>query len=243
MARKKSRQGTKQGKKALSKSHPGPLERLRNAQTGGQAREGMLEAILTNKESRLFQVGIELADVAAKWPAEITRLTDRMSECGLGLALLAGDSNDTQKSFAKYVMLYRQRLIKELEVNTAAELMLLDAAMDAYAQYMYLSALVRACFKEGTNSGEKSRLQGRITVMAQSYLKVFTDSMKALNELKRPPIRILQVRAGENVAIQINEKTRVLEAHRVGLLPQEDQRRMLPESTPAGSESAAEDSV
>jgi hypothetical protein len=68
------------------------------------------------------------------------------------------------------------------------------------------------------------------------------DAMKALHDRKRPSIRILQVKAGENVAVQINEQTKVLEARYAPKLPQQDQRRMLAKSAPAAAEAPEEDS-
>jgi len=241
MAKKKRRKAASRHKKSLAKSNQGPLEKIRNAQTGEELGTGIVEAVLADKESSLLDMGVALAKAAQEWPAEITNLTNTLSESAIALCLVAGNANNVQKSYAKYVMLYRQSIIKELEVSTAAEFMLLDAAMDAYLHWMYLTALARATYKEDTG-GERSKYQARVIGMAQSYLKVYADSMKALSEMKRPPIRVLQIRAGENVAIQINEKTKVLEARRVDLLPQEDQRRTFPGSTPAGAEAAEEDS-
>jgi hypothetical protein len=241
MAKKKRRKAARRHKKSLAKSDQGPLKKIADAQTGDEARMGMVRAALTDKESSLLDMGVALAKGAQKWPEEIKSLTESLSESAVALCLVAGNANDVQKSYAKYVMLYRQSVIKELEVSTTAEFMLLDVAMDAYLHWMYLTALARATYKEGTG-GERSKYQARVVGMAQSYLKVYADSMKALSEMKRPPIRILQIRAGENVAIQINEQTKVLEARRVDPLPQEDQRRTLPESAPAGPEATEEDS-
>ena len=83
-------------------------------------------------------------------------------------------------------------------------------------------------------------MQGQLFSMAQSCLGTFMGAMKALQDAKRPPVRILKVQAGENVAIQINENTNILEASYAPQPPTPGKRRMLPESTPATAEAAGE---
>ena len=185
------------------RKHPG--------KAGGAVRRhgchtGMVEAALS-KANDPHEAGMALSDAADRWPEQLTRLTTRMSKCAIGLSIVTQDANDHQKSITRYVLLYRQRVIRELEISSASEFMLLDAAMDAYMHYMHLSALVRSCFKDGSG-GEMSRLQARIASMAQSYLKTYTESMKALTDMKLPPLRVLKVEAGHTVAVQVNEQPR-----------------------------------
>ncbi|MHC5035603.1 MAG: hypothetical protein ACYTFZ_11270, partial [Planctomycetota bacterium] len=184
------------------------------ADAGKQARSDLTAIIFDSDDQPLLGAGIHLCDAARDRPEEFRRLTNRFNRNGVVLGLLIPD--------------------------TTAEFLLLDAAVDAYWHWMDLTALTRSTYQDGTGT-ETSKYQVRMAATAQSYLKTFTEMLKALRDMKTPPIRILQIRAGENVAVQINEKTKVLEARHVPALPAEGERRGAVECAPAAEEAAGED--
>ena len=120
--------------------------------------------------------------------------------------------------------------------------MLLDAAVESYAHWLELSALVWESFKDGwTNKGLPH--QARLVGMAQSYLRTSTDCMKALMDVKYPQIRVLRVQAGQNVAVQVNEQPRKALAKENECLDKSNgERRNLPQPAPTDATAAQTDS-
>ena len=238
MAKKRSTKSTKT--KAMAKQDDCPLARLRKADNLDEACSALYD-VIGDKNATLSEVASVVAKATLSWPDAITDVTDHYSRCGVALSCLATNVGSVVEAMSRVVMCYRQRIIRELELDTAAELMLLDAAMSAYLDWMGLTSLARTSFKNGTNA-ERSRYQIKLVAMSQSYLKIYMEAMAALTAMKCPPIRILKVQAGENVAIQINEQTKILEAKHDPRLCSPDKRKTLPESTPANEGKADEDS-
>jgi len=238
MAKKKTKKTAKA--KALAKKDDCPLARLGKAKSLDEACSALYD-VMRDENAPLATMAAGVAEAALSWPEAITDMTDYYSRCGVALICLAENGGHTVKGMSKVIMFYRQRIIRELELDTAAELMLLDAAMSAYLDWMGLTSLARTSLKNGTNT-ERSKHQARLAAMAQGFLKTYMESMAALTDMKCPPIRILKVQAGENVAIQINEQTKVLEAKHDPQLCDGDKRKKLPESTPANQGKADEDS-
>lgn len=238
MAKKKTKKTAKT--KAVAKKDDCPPVRLGKADSIKEACSA-LEDVLNDMNLGVHTMGTEVCDIALGHPEAITALTNTMSRSGYTIAHLAHNGSASGQYMAKVILLYRQRIITELELDTAAELMLLDAAMDAYLHWLELTALARASVKHGSNC-ENIKHQAKLVAMAQGYLKIYVESMAALTEMKCPPIRILQVQAGENVAIQINEQTKVLEAKHDPQLCSRDKRKKLPGSAPANQGEADGDS-
>ena len=234
MAKKRSKKTSET--KAVAKKDDYPLARLGKAESVDEACSALNDVI----KGDLAGIAAGVAEAAVSWPEAIKDMTDYYSRHGVALIFLAENGGHTIKEMSKIALFYRQRIILELELDTAAELMLLDAAMSAYLDWMGLTSLARTSIKNGTNT-ERSRHQAKLVAMAQSYLTVYMEAMAALTAMKCPPIRILKVQAGENVAIQINEQTRVLEAKHDPQLCRRDKRKKLPKSTPANQGEANED--
>ncbi|MDP6543525.1 MAG: hypothetical protein QGH60_05995 [Phycisphaerae bacterium] len=238
MAKKRIERTSKN--RALAKKANRPTAKRRKVEEVSEACS-KLEDVLNDMDLGAHRMGMEICNIALEHPEAIAALTATMSRSGYTVAHLANNGSASAKYMAKVILLYRQRIIDELELDTAAELMLLDAAMDAYMHWLELTTLARATVKHGSN-GENIKHQAKLVAMAQGYLKIYMEAMAALTEMKCPPIRILQVQAGENVAIQINEQTKVLEAKHDPQLCSPDKRKKLLESTPANQGEADEDS-
>jgi hypothetical protein len=238
MAKKKIEKTSKN--RALAKKADRPTAKQRKFADVTEACSE-LEDVLKDRDLGVHRMGMQICDIALDHPEAITALTATMSGSGYTVAHLASNGSASAQYMGKVILLYRQRIIDELEIDTAAELMLLDAAMDAYLHWMELTALARASIKNGTNA-EISKHQAKLVAMAQGYLKIYMEAMAALTDMKCPPIRVLKVQAGENVAIQINEQTKVLEAKHDPQLCSPDKRKTLPESTPANQGEADGDS-
>lgn len=229
MAKKGSMRTSKT--KAVAKKADHPTAKRKDVDEVTEACSA-LEDVLDDRELGVHRMGMQICDIALEHPEAITALTATMSRSGYTVAHLASNGSASVQYMGKVILLYRQRIIDELELDTAAELMLLDAAMDAYLHWMELTALARITIQHGSNC-ENVKHQAKLVAMAQGYLKIYMESMAALTDMKCPPIRVLQVHAGENVAIQINEQTKVLEAKHDPRLCSPDKRKTLPESTPA----------
>ena len=238
MAKKKTKKTAKA--KALAKKDDSPLARLEKAGDLVEVRSALVDAIL-DANIPLLEMALGVSKATRSWPEAVATITDNYSRLGIALIYLADNGSDIVKQMSRFIMFYRQTIIRELELDTTAELMLLDAAMSAYLDWMELTALTRVSIKTGTND-ERSRYQARLVAMGQSHLAVYMEAMAALTAMKCPPIRILKVQAGENVAIQINEQTKVLEAKHDPQLCSPDKRKKLLESTPANQGEADEDS-
>jgi hypothetical protein len=176
----------------------------------------------------------------SSWPEVYRSTVGRVANIGFLLGRGLGEGSPYIKHVAKTVMAYRRQIIRELEVSTAVEYMLLDAAMDAYTHWLAVSALIRISFSDGTND-LKAKLQARLGGMGQSFLKTYMDAIKTLTDLKQPPIRVLQVQAGQNVAVQVNEQPAgpKVDGPAKGL-PHVERRDLL-ESAPADPTPTAED--
>jgi len=224
--------------KALAKKDKTPLQRLQEAKTKDEAQREILGMLAGGS---LTECAYGLREAAEKWPDTFMHVSGLFLTTGSLLPSVLCQGGKHDEAVGRTVLAYRQRIIEELELSTAAEFMLLDAATDAYAHWLNTTALARATTAEGTG-GETSKYQLRVAKLAQGHLRTFMEAMNALQEAKRPPVRVLHVKAGENVAIQINENKQLLEARYEPGLPQGDQRRMLPQSAPAEAEAADRDS-
>ena len=218
--------------RTLAKAADSPLARLRKAKSIDDARSAVID-IIGDTECHLTETGRMLADAADIRPDAVRSFGNDLAKSGMSLCFLAGPGGESVSGDMKLLLLHRQQIIDELEINSAAEFLLLDGAMDAYLHWVSLTKLARACYRDGTNS-EVSRYQARISAMAQSYLKMYMESMKALADMKRPPIRVLKVQAGENVAVQVNEQARPGESQHANQAT--TKRRKALETAPADPE-------
>jgi len=238
----------KTGKALVAKSrkaqHPqkretGPVAKP-TPKTAEEAHRAIIAAVLDYGTEAVASLALDLLELEASWPEAYKSAVKKVANAGFLLShLLEGGSSYT-KHLAKVVMAYRQQIIRELEVRTAVEYMLLDAAMDAYTHWLEGSAIARMSFKDGT-SESVLRVQTRLAGMAQSYLKTYLDTMKTLTDLKQPPIRVLKVQAGQTVAVQVNEQPAGLKVSDPAKgLPYVERRNLL-ESAPADATPAAAD--
>ena len=209
MSKKKTTSANRGGPKTPARKKPGHVERVSKARTAAGARQALLE-MLGDEELSLAKLGLQLAEAATERREALSTLGGNLGRSGYILAGLAGEGDQLVRRMARQVLLHRQQVIGELELDTAAEFMLLDAAMDAYLHWLHLTLLLRRAVRAG--GGRPGKTEARLAGIAQGHLRTYIESMQTLVRMKRPPVRVLQVKAGENVAIQINEQTRVLEA-------------------------------
>ena len=230
--------GSRTGK-GLAKS-PASMPAEAKPQTGREARTALVKALFGSDDRALSSFALDLMGLEENWPEDFASAMKRLASIGatLGEVLQAGGPHG--RHISRAVLAYRRRIIAELEISTTAEFMLLDAAMDAYAHWLEMSALAWESFKDGW-ADTTLRHQARLAGMAQSYLRTFMDAMKSLMDVKYPPIRVLQVQAGQTVAVQVNEGTaRVLKGKQPER-PQNAERRDLLESAPADAEATLPD--
>jgi len=175
---------------------------------------------------------------AEDWPDDFGIVMKRLAGSGLQFAQLVEAGSEPTKHTAKIVQAYRQRIIDELEITSIAEFMLLDAAMDAYLHWLDLTALTRAAYRDGTD-WDLITFQARVAGMAQSYLRTFTEAMKGLTEVKRPPVQVLKVQVGQTVAVQVNENDPKPLAGGGPEVLADAERRNLLESAPADATAAS----
>lgn len=192
-----------------TKAGPRPPARPEDARTPEEARMSFVYLLYRHSEQTPLKAAHEILYGARKWPKELAAVSRNLLEEGGMPFIASSDASPVQQCHAKLVLLHRQRIIRELEVTTAADFLLLDAAMDAYLHWLTTTGLVRVSFKNGTTP-ETAKFQARLAGVAQSYLRIYMDAMQALTDTKRPPIRVLQVQAGHTVAVQVNEQAKAL---------------------------------
>ena len=169
------------------------------------AESRLVERLLDGEQESLVSSVLDFCQIAETSPATLRKASKFIAKNGLNFVSVAEQGNRADEMLAQRLLAMRRQVIEELEIQTVAEFMLLDAAMDSYLHWLVTTGLTRGLFKDGT-SKSKAVYQARISSIAQSYLKAFMDAMKALVDMKRPPIRVLKVHAGENVAVQVNER-------------------------------------
>lgn len=225
--------------KGLAKS-PASVPAEGKPQTGCEARNKLIKAIFGSDDRTLASVALDLFELEENWPEDFEAAMKRLASIGTTLGQVLQEGGPGAKHISKAVLAYRCRIIVELEISTTVEFMLLDAAMDAYAHWLEMSALAWQSFKDGW-AETKLKHQVRLAGMVQSYLRTFMDAMKALTDVKYPSIRVLQVQAGQTVAVQVNEQLpRPARSARTKELPHAE-RREDAESTPANAEAALPD--
>ena len=238
---RKPRKSTARGRagKGLAKL-PASVPAKAKPQTGCEARNELVKAIFGSDDRTLTSVALDLFGLEENWPEDFGSAMKRLASIGDMLVQVLQAGGPWAKHISKAVLAYRRRIIAELEISAAVEFMLLDAAMDAYAHWLEMSALAWQSFQDGW-SETKLKHQVRLAGMVQSYLRTFMDAMKALTDVKYPPIRVLQVHAGQTVAVQVNEQLpRPTRSARTKELPHVE-RREDAESTPANAEAALPD--
>ncbi len=233
---------SKDGAIATQETEPKAIKKFKRVdpKTAEEAEQAVWNAMIVSDGRTAMATGQRIEWLASRWPGALGRKLAKLHRAGAVFGMLAGHGGGSPDRLGRIIQGHRRQIIEELEISSTAEFMLLDAAMDAYLNWMLTSGLTKVALAGGTST-DKSKHQARMSGMAQSHLRTYMDAMKTLAEMKRPPIRVLQVRAGENVAVQVNEQpNKVLEAKDVHRLP-EAERRKLPESTPAIAETVAGD--
>lgn len=128
---------------------------------------------------------------------------------GLSQAFWAEAGPATLTSLNKTALLpYRQALIRELKLESTAELMLLDLLMMSYGEAYVFEAFTASATKD-PESGHGS-IKGKgdfvrvVSGIARAYTSQFAFLLQTLVNLKKPPIQVRVQRAG-TVAVQVNE--------------------------------------
>ena len=142
MSKKKTTSANRGGPKTPARKKPGHVERVSKARTAAGARQALLE-MLGDEELSLAKLGLQLAEAATERREALSTLGGNLGRSGYILAGLAGEGDQLVRRMARQVLLHRQQVIGELELDTAAEFMLLDAAMDAYLHWLHLTLLLR----------------------------------------------------------------------------------------------------
>ena len=205
-----------------------------------EVRDGLVDTLWGPDPKTGMQLASDLHNLECTDPKFYQAAVRMIADAGYLLSGVLAEGSPTAQYLARTVMAYRRQIIRDLEIGSTAEYMLLDAAMDAYVHWLEMSALVRLSFKDGTTD-LKAKTQARLAGMAQNYLRTYMDAMKALTDLKQPPIRVLHVQAGQTVAVQINEQPAGAKAGRPPKELPHVERRNLLESAPADATPAAED--
>lgn len=235
----KKRTASKKTKKEKALGQPKEsLPRKSEPTSGVEASKALVMSIFGPDTEAGASLAHNLHHLADDWPKEFKAAMKVLAKVGRQLGQVLEEGSPFAKRVTRPVLAYRQRIIAELEITSTAEFMLLDAAIESYAHWLELSALVWESFKDGwTNKGLPH--QARLVGITQSYLRTFTDCMKALMDVKYPQIRVLRVQAGQNVAVQVNEQPRkALEEKNACLDKSNGERKNLPQSAPADATSA-----
>jgi hypothetical protein len=128
---------------------------------------------------------------------------------GVSQAFWADAGSTTLTSLNKTALLpYRQALIREMKLESTAELMLLDLLLMSYADaYMFEAFTASATKDPETGHGSikgKADFVRVVSGIARAYTSQFASLMQTLVNLEKPPIQVKIERAG-TVAVQVNE--------------------------------------
>jgi hypothetical protein len=103
---------------------------------------------------------------------------------------------------------YRQALIRELRLESTAELMLLDLVLISYAEAYNFEAFTAWATKDKETGDGLIRGKGDfvrvVSGLGRAYASQFAYLLQTLVNLKKPPIQVKVERAG-TVAVQVNE--------------------------------------
>lgn len=138
--------------------------------TEEEARLAVIRALCGHNSEASTSLALDLRELEQQSPQAYDGVVRGLANAGYLLGHLVERGSAYTRNIAKTVMAYRRQIIRELEITTAAEFMLLDAAMDAYIHWVEVSSLVRLSFKDGT-ADSKAKFQARLGGMAQSYLR------------------------------------------------------------------------
>jgi hypothetical protein len=130
-----------------------------------------------------------------------------MGSSGLLQAFWGDAGSETLKSLVRTALLpYRQALIRELKLESTAELMLLDLAMLSYGQGLNFEFFTASATKDPETGHGVIKGKGDFVrvVSGIAYTSQFAFLLQTLVNLKKPPIQVRVERAG-TVAVQVNE--------------------------------------
>ena len=182
------------------------LARLKDPDTATDEREDLMaEALCTLLGESNFN-GIAYGELAETMytadPAAYEKWTDGQFKRGLVLAIAT--AGFPGPLVANIISLFRPQLLRELNIETGTDTVLLDTALGALHDYAQATTEVR----RATSSGELrplkvATLHARIMAAALPMQKTF---LAILDKLRGPKQKAtLNVKAAGDVAIQVNE--------------------------------------
>jgi hypothetical protein len=113
----------------------------------------------------------------------------------------------TTRNVTNLVMIQRPQMTLELGLTRIVDLALLDSAFAELAKYVMVTAEVNAAHAaDNTTHGFKlAAAHARTVASAQSSLRTYLNTLEFLSSRNRQTQRVLNVHAGGNVAVQVNE--------------------------------------
>lgn len=122
-----------------------------------------------------------------------------------GVVLLAGIQPLPSRVTTNILLLLRPHLVQELGLTDMSDMLRLDAALAAYKCYLQLTTCIRGCnHADAKRTNSQILSHARTLAAADIQLKTYMNTLESLRNRRHTP-RILQVKAGGDVAVQINE--------------------------------------
>lgn len=182
------------------------LARLEDADTATEEREALMTEALRALLGEMNFNGIAYGEFAEAMyladPEAYEKWANNQFRKGLVLEITAAGVRG--RLAANIIALFRPQLLRELNIETGTETVMLDSALSALLDHAKATAEVRVATYSGElRSPKLAALHARIMASAQPMQKTF---LAILDKLRGPKQRAtLNVKAAGDLAIQINE--------------------------------------
>ncbi len=163
-------------------------EELRRAIDGaadlGEALDVLLEA-LRQGDGSMAALAEGIAAASRRFPRLPAELTERMVDDASLLSGLSSAYGETGKDLLRRLAPFRRRMLDEFRPATAAETMLVEAAVEAYHRWMRLSAICAKALDVSDPFMANAYAQARLSGAVRSAFNNYTETLRAIGDIRR----------------------------------------------------------